>query len=152
MILGEININDIMKLLTEDQASDSIRKAIALYMNRMGCSKQEAERFIRIDIREMVPNLRDTKAGKFILGVTRMFLNGELGDSNVRQQLDGVIPYVASEAHINEYDKNLNGLTANEVINRFADAVKRDAEKDKEFLAQKEYQKNNEYEIVERDS
>ena len=152
MILGEININDIMKLLTEDQASDSIRKAIALYMNRMGCSKQEAEKFIRIDIREKVPNLRDTKAGKFILGVTRMFLNGELGDSNVRQQLDGVIPYVASEAHINEYDKNLNGLTANEVINRFADAVKRDAEKDKELLAQKEYQKNNEYEIVRVDT
>lgn len=152
MILREININDIMKLLTEDQASDSIRKAIALYMNRMGCSKQEAEKFIRIDIREKVPNLRDTKAGKFILGVTRMFLNGELGDSNVRQQLDGVIPYVASEAHINEYDKNLNGLTANEVINRFADAVKRDAEKDKELLAQKEYQKNNEYEIVRVDT
>jgi hypothetical protein len=152
MILREININDIMKLLTEDQASDSIRKAIALYMNRMGCSKQEAEKFIRIDIREMVPNLRDTKAGKFILGVTRMFLNGELRDTNVKERLDAVIPYVASEAHINEYDKNLNGLTANEVINRFADAVKRDAEKDKELLAQKEYQKNNEYEIVRVDT
>lgn len=141
-------INEAKMLLTEDQEGDSIKKAIVLYMDRMGCDKKTAEKFVRIDLRDNIPNLRYKKPGKFILGVTRMFLNGELRNGNTKQELNATLTYVASEAHYNEYDKNLNGLKANELISRFSDAVKADAEKDKERLAQQEYTVNDDYDIV----
>ena len=148
MILREININDLAKLLTEDQESDSIKKAIALYMNRMGCTKQEAEKFVRIDLRQDLPNLRSKKGGKFILGVTRMFLDRELTNAETILKLDNTIRYVASDAHYNEYDKNLNGLKANEIIERFSDAIQKDSDADRAKLSQQKYEDNNLYDIV----
>lgn len=148
MILREINVNDLNRLLTEDQESDSIRKAIMLYMDRMGCTKKEAEKFVRIDLRQDLPNLRSKKGGKFILGVTRMFLERQLINADIIAQLDNTIRYVASDAHYNEYDKNLNGLKANELIERFSNAIMQDAENDKQRLGQNQYHKNNDYQIV----
>ena len=145
-------INEAKMLLTEDQESDSIKKAIALYMDRMGCDKKTAEKFVRIDLREDLPNLRYKKPGKFILGVTRMFLDGQLRQGTTIDALNTIITYVASDAHYNEYDKNLNGLSANDLINRFADAVKADAEADKERLAQQTFTNNDDYEIVRVDT
>lgn len=140
-------INEARALLTEDQESDSIRKAIALYMDVMGCSKQEADKFVRIDLRDDFPNLRSKRGGKFILGVTRMFLNRQI-TNNIKQLLDATIPFVASEAHYQEYDKNLNGLSANEIIDRFEEERKQAAAADREKLSQQEYQKNTQYEII----
>lgn len=145
-------LHETKMLLTEDQESDSIKKAIALYMDRMGCDKKAAEKFVRIDLRNDFPNLRYKKPGKFILGVTRMFLNGDFRTGDAIQPLNTTLTYVASEAHYNEYDKNLNGLSANEIINRFADAVKADAEADKEKLSQQEYIANDDYDIVRVDN
>lgn len=145
-------INEAKMLLTEDQESDSIKKAIALYMDRMGCDKKTAEKFVRIDLREDLPNLRYKKPGKFILGVTRMFLDGQLRQGTTIEALNTTITYVASDAHYNEYDKNLNGLSATDLINRFADAVKADAEADKERLAQQTFTNNDDYEIVRVDT
>lgn len=145
-------LHEAKMLLTEDQESDSIKKAIALYMDMMGCDKKTAEKFVRIDLRNDFPNLRYKKPGKFILGVTRMFLNGDFRTGDAIQPLNTTLTYVASEAHYNEYDKNLNGLSANEIINRFADAVKADAEADRERLAQQEYDGNTNYEIVRVDT
>lgn len=145
-------INEAKMLLTEDQESDSIKKAIALYMDRMGCDKKTAEKYVRIDLREDFPNLRYKKPGKFILGVTRMFLDGQLREGTTIEALNTTIAYVASDAHYNEYDKNLNGLSATDLINRFADAVKADAEADKERLAQQTFTNNDDYEIVRVDT
>ena len=135
-------------LLTEDQEGDSIKKAILLYMRERNVSKEVAEKFVRITLRESLPNLRNKKCGKFILGVTRMYLNNELLRRETVDSLNFTLSYVASDAHYNEYDKNLNGLTATQLISRFSDAVKQDAAKDKERLSQKGYSGNTQYKIV----
>lgn len=143
-------INEIQNrvLLTEDQESDSIRKAIRLYMERMGCDKDTADRFVRVDLRQDIPNLRSKKGGKFILGVTRMFLDRQLTNAESILNLNTTIAYVASDAHYNEYDKNLNGLSAQDIIKRFSDAVKKDAEADRENLSKQQYQRNDNYQII----
>lgn len=145
-------INEAKMLLTEDQEGDSIKKAIILYMDIMGCSKEEANKFIREDLREKFPNLRYKKEGKFILGTTRMFLNRQFVNDNIRQVFNATLPYVASDANYQKYDKNLNGLSADEIIERFREERERDAAADREKLANQEYEKNTLYDIVRIDT
>ena len=109
-------------ILVESQESKSISAAKKLLINSLGYSEEQADYTVRIDIRSKIENLREPDAAKFILGVTRMFADGELEDGNTCNKLNKTLKLVASKAHINEYNRNLNGLSAEELINRFADA------------------------------
>ena len=135
-------------LLTEDQTASSIRDARNLLMKTYGWDKERADKFIRIDLRNDLPQLRSKQGGKFILGVTRMFINNELRDASTINGLNSTLKYVASEAHINEYDRNLNGLSAKELIDRFATARTNDLESEKAKISSKQYAQNTDYTIV----
>ena len=139
-------------VLTESQESESIKGATRLYMERTGRSKEEADKFVRIDLRASFPPLRDKKIGKFILGVTRMYLDEQLGDATTVANLNTTLKYVGDPTHINEYDRNLNGLSAQDLIERFAPARKQDMEKDKAELGKAQYTAKNEYKVVRIDS
>ena len=138
--------------LNESQESESIKGATRLYMERTGKSKEEADKFVRIDLRASFPPLRDKKIGKFILGVTRMFLDGQLSDATTIANLNSTLKYVGDPTHINEYDRNLNGLSAQDLIERFAPARMQDMEKDKAELGKVQYTAKNEYKVVRIDS
>ena len=138
--------------LNESQESESIKGATLLYMKRTGKSKEEADKFIRIDLRATFPPLRDKKIGKFILGVTRMFLDGQLSDATTIANLNSTLKYVGDPTHINEYDRNLNGMSAQDLIDRFAPARMQDMEKDKSELGKAQYTAKNEYKVVRIDS
>ena len=148
-IAAELRRNSI---LTESQESESIKGATLLYMKRTGRSKEEADKFIRIDLRATFPPLRDKKIGKFILGVTRMYLDGQLRDATTIANLNSTLKYVGDPTHINEYDRNLNGMSAQDLIERFAPARKQDMEKDKAELSKTQYRENSAYKIVRIDS
>ena len=138
--------------LNESQESESIKGATRLYMERTGRSKEEADKFVRIDLRASFPPLRDKKIGKFILGVTRMFLDRQLGDATTIANLNSTLKYVGDPTHINEYDRNLNGMSAQDLIERFAPARMQDMEKDKAELGKAQYTAKNEYKVVRIDS
>jgi hypothetical protein len=110
-------------ILTESQESKSISAAKKLVMQRLGYNEQDADEFVRVKLRNDIPSLRTPQGGKFILGATRMFCNGELRNANDIGNLNSTLKLVASDAHINEYDRNLNGLSAQELIQRFAKAM-----------------------------
>ena len=139
-------------VLNESQESESIKGATRLYMERTGKSKEEADKFVRIDLRASFPPLRDKKMGKFILGVTRMFLDGQLRDATTIANLNSTLKYVGDPTHINEYDRNLNGMSAQDLIERFAPARMQDMEKDKAELGKAQYMAKNEYKVVRIDS
>ena len=121
-------------------------------MDRLGYSKEQADRFIRIDLRASFPILRSKQGGKFILGVTRMFLERQISDAATISTLNQTLKYIVTPAHYNEYDRNLNGLSAQQVIDRFKQARTDDLEKDKAELGTAQYTENHEYEIVRIDS
>ena len=104
-------------LLTESQESSSQKEAKDLVQQRFGWNREESDKFVRETLRNDITALRDKKIGKFTLGVTRMYCDGKIKDaptiSNLNTTLSLMIP------HINEYDRNLNGLSAEELINRF---------------------------------
>lgn len=144
------SINNL--LLTESQESKSISAAKKLAMQRLGYDEQKADEFVRITLRQEIPSLRTPEGGKFILGVTRMFCDRQLTDANIFSRLNATLKYVASDAHINEYDRNLNGISAKDLIDRFAKNVEMDLENDKAKIKQNQYTGVSEYDIVRIDS
>ena len=139
-------------LLLESQESKSISEAVKLYMARTGKSREEAEEFIRITLRSSVPALRNKQTAKFILGVTRMALDGQLRDATAISNLNSTLKYVGDPTHINEYDRNLNGLSAEELIGRFATVRTQDMEKDKAEIRKSQFQEKKEYKVIRIDS
>ena len=69
------------------------------------------------EIRQNIPNSRLNNC-KYLAGVTRMYLNNELYDYETIGKLNQTLKLLAT-AHADEYDNNLNGIAANELIERF---------------------------------
>ena len=151
-IISETIHKHLRNILTESQESKSIDAAKKLYMERTGCSREEADEFVRITLRNDLPILRKPNAAKFILGVTRMFLDRQITDQRTISQLNTTLEYVSSDAHINEYDRNLNGMSAQDLIQRFAKAVSDDFEKNKSDINSMNFEGKSQYDIVRIDS
>ena len=151
-IISETIHKHLRNILTESQESKSIDAAKKLYMERTGCSREEADEFVRITLRNDLPILRKPNAAKFILGVTRMFLDRQITDARTISQLNTTLEYVSSDAHINEYDRNLNGMSAQDLIQRFAKAVSDDFEKNKSDINSMNFEGKSQYNIVRIDS
>ena len=151
-IISETIHKHLRNILTESQESKSIDAAKKLYMQRTGCSREEADEFVRITLRNDLPILRKPNAAKFILGVTRMFLDRQITDQRTISQLNTTLEYVSSDAHINEYDRNLNGMSAQDLIQRFAKAVSDDFEKNKSDINSMNFEGKSQYNIVRIDS
>ena len=139
-------------LITESQESKSIAAAKKLVMQRLGYNSQEADEFIRIKLRNDIPSLRTPQGGKFILGVTRMFCDGELRNANDIGNLNSTLKLIASDAHINEYDRNLNNLSCQELIQRFAKAMSDNLDAEKDEVNKMVFDSPSDYEIVRIDS
>lgn len=139
-------------LLTESQESKSISAAKKLVMQRLGYDEQQADKFVRMDLRQDLPTLRTPEGGKFILGVARMYCDNELTDANTIGNLNTTLKYVASEAHINEYDRNLNGMSVQDLIQRFAKNVEMDLENDRNEVGSMQFNDTSDYDIVRIDS
>lgn len=151
-IISETIHKHLRNILTESQESKSIDAAKKLYMERTKCSREEADEFVRITLRNDFPILRKSNAAKFILGATRMFLDGQITDQRTISQLNTTLKYVSSDAHINEYDRNLNGMSAQDLIQRFAKAVSDDFEKNKSEINSMSFEGKSQYDIVRIDS
>ena len=151
--LRNIIIESVQRvLISESQESASIKEATRLVMDRLGYSKEQADRFVRIDLRASFPILRSKEGGKFILGVTRMYLDGQISDASTISSLNQTLKYIVTPAHYNEYDRNLNGFSAQQLIDRFKQARTDDLEKDKAELGKTQYTEHPEYKIVRIDS
>ena len=151
-IISETIHKHLRNILTESQESKSIDAAKKLYMERTKCSREEADEFVRIKLRNDLPILRKPNAAKFILGVTRMFLDRQITDQRTISQLNTTLEYVSSDAHINEYDRNLNGMSVQDLIQRFAKAVSDDFEKNKTEIDAMNFEGKSQYNIVRIDS
>ena len=139
-------------VLIESQESKSISAAKKLLMQQLGYTDDQADKTVRIDIRGKIETLREPAGAKFILGVTRMFANGELEDGNTCNKLNKTLKLVSSDAHYNEYDRNLNGLSAEELISRFADAERDFNNQRRTEVDNLTFNKPSKYKIVRIDS
>ena len=114
IIISEQQYNRLFSLITESKQSKNISKARKTVETlRPGSNPQQIIDAIRHDI----PNSRLNDC-KYLAGVTRMYLNNELNDYETIGKLNQTLKLLAT-AHADEYDNNLNGIAANELIERF---------------------------------
>ena len=145
----EIKKRSDLNPLNESQESESQKSAIKLVMDKFGWDKDRANKFIRVDLRNDIPSLRDKKIGKFTLGVTRMYVDGELKDASIISDINATLKLLS--AHLNEYDRNLNGLSAEELISKFKKVRDNNVKKEKQEISKMKFG-ISEYEIVKIDS
>ena len=136
-------------LINESQESKSQSEAIKLVMNKWGWDKEKADKFVRVDLRNDITPLRDKQIGKFTLGVTRMYLNNEIKDANTISDFNATLKLLS--AHLNEYDRNINGLSAEELISKFKKVRENNVKKEKQEINRIKFGVSD-YEIVKIDS
>ena len=132
-------------LLTEDRASKNISFARRYIMSN-GYNQEQAQQVID-SIRHDIPNVRLAQY-KFILGVTRMYLDGQLQSGREIGELNKTLKYVASDAHVNEYNYDLNGEDYITLTERFKGVAKSDLESDMVASNARQYTVNENYTIV----
>lgn len=146
MIILNGNINNKVALM-ESQESKSISAAKKLLVLKLNYTPEEADKFVRIDLRNDIPILKTEDGSKFILGCTRMFVNRELNSAAIISKLNKTLKLLVG-AHYNEYDRNLNGLSVNDLIARFEIAIKQDSNNEREEMNKMHFQGNSRYNIV----
>ena len=117
-------------------------------MRQLEYSESDAMQFIG-QLKVKIPSVR-LQQEKFLLGVARLFIDVELDVNDVFKctNFNQALKLIASDAHVNEYDNNLNGMSADDLINRFAAIRVGELSKRKELMGGKQYRKNNNYTIV----
>ena len=136
------------QILTEGRQTKNRNAAKNYIMQKLGYSESGAMKFIG-QLKVKIPSVR-LQQEKFLLGVARLFIDGDLSvdDDFKCTNFNQTLKLIASDAHVNEYDNNLNGMSAYELINRFADVRVGELSKRKELMGGKQYRKNNNYTIV----
>ena len=102
------------------------------------------------EIRQNIPNSRLNDC-KYLTGVARMVLNGQITDSEDIANLNITLKLL-SIGHANEYDNNLNGMEAEALIERFKTAVDVGHQKDVKAHNTTQFVENKQYKIYRIDS
>ena len=140
----------VERLLMESQESDSQKLAIRYIMENFKWDKEKADYFVRKTLRDRITPLRNKRIAKFTLGVTRMCFNGELDDDNTVSSFNATLPLLS--AHINEYDKDLNGITARELIGRFVQTRQNNMDNERAEIETMDFSQGSNYQIHKIDS
>lgn len=128
------NLNE--EVLNENRESKNINLARKFFINQ-GYHEDVAQEILD-NIRHDIPNSRLGEC-KFLLGVARMYFDGELDNANIIMNLNKTLKLVASPAHINEYNSDLNGMTCEDLVNRFEQAFIDDLEADRKRSSNREF-------------
>ena len=147
IIISEQQYNRLFRLITESKQSKNISKARKTVETlRPGSNPQQIIDAIRHDI----PNSRLNDC-KYLAGVTRMYLNNELNDYETIGKLNQTLKLLAT-AHADEYDNNLNGIAANELIERFKTESNVEYSNDVKAHNATQFIENKQYKIYRIDS
>jgi len=144
-----LKISDIVKdILSESKESKNLSKA-RKYLKDVHEMSQEQTQRILDNIRTNISNSRVAEC-KYMLGIVRMYVSNQLKDYTIINDLNKSLKFL--EGH-DDYNEDLNGLSAEELVNRFQTVGQQHLETDKNKINQKRYNdKNNRYTIIPIDS
>lgn len=147
----KFSLHNIYKnIITEGAESRNMSLAKHYLYDKRGMNEEQAMKTIGA-IKTDIPNVRLAKC-KFILGVTRMFCDGQLSDYQSIRLINKYLRYIASNAHINEYDQNLNNMSLEQIDDRFGTIASQDLESEKNMMSLQDFKSIYEYNIVPIDS
>jgi hypothetical protein len=134
-----------IEVLLENEGTNM--KRARRYLESEGYTDPKKRQQILDNIRTNIPNSRLQQC-RFLLGVTRMYVDGELNNPNAIFELNKTLKYIASDAHVKEYDYNLNGETLQTLVNRFKSVASDDLKQSIAKSNSKQLTVNNLYTIV----
>ena len=147
LIISRTNFYSINE--SQESKSQSEAKKYIKNNNKFNWNETEIDNFVRIKLRNDITALSDKQIGKFTLGVTRMYFNNEISDASTINDLNATLKLLS--AHLNEYDRNLNGLSADELISKFKQTRENNIKKEKQEINRMKFSVSD-YEIVKIDS
>jgi hypothetical protein len=133
-ILTETAAKNSIHIINENRESKNLSNA-RHYLVGIGYTPEKAQETLDA-MRSDIPNSRVCRC-KFMTGLCRMFVEGELTNYNTMSGLNQTLKLM--QGHENDYDSNLNGMKAADLINRFATAVQGDVQKDRESLSSQQF-------------
>ena len=131
-------------LLLENEGTNM--KRARKYLESKGYNPEQRQQILD-SIRTDIPNSRLQQC-KFLLGVTRLYMEGQLNNGNAIANLNKTLKYIASDAHVNEYDFNLNGENLDTLVDRFKGVAKDDLEQSRNASNARQLTVNNNYTVV----
>ncbi len=146
--ITEAQRKKINGLLLENEGTNM--KRARKYLESKGYNPEKRQQILD-SIRTDIPNSRLQQC-KFLLGVTRLYMEGQLSNGNAIANLNKTLKYIASDAHVNEYDFNLNGENLDTLVQRFAGVAKDDLQASMNASNARQLTVNNNYMIVPIDS
>ena len=91
-------------------------------------------------------------AYKFLYAICRMYVDGEFRDANDISTMNSMLKTISVEPHLSEYDHNLNGLSKDEIFQRFTPIQEKENEDEVNFVNKMKFDGPSDYEIVKIDS
>lgn len=143
IIISESQYNKMFSLITEDRESKNMKKARNVVKSMF--PDMDAMQVITA-VRNDIPNSRLNNC-EYLPGVTRMYLSRQIQNGETISNLNSTLKLLA-QGHANEYDNNLNGMSAQDLIERFAGARQEDIENAKLANANRQFTQNDNYKIV----
>ena len=144
LYITETQRKKLNDLLLENEGTNM--KRARKYLESKGYSTEQRQQILD-SIRTDIPNSRLQQC-KFLLGVTRLYMEGQLNNGNAIANLNKTLKYIASDAHVNEYDFNLNGENLDTLVNRFKGVAKDDLETSMNASNARQLTVNNNYTVV----
>ena len=148
VIITETQRKNLTDLLLENEGTNM--KRARKYLESKGYNPEQRQQILD-SIRTDIPNSRLQQC-KFLLGVTRLYMEGQLNNGNAIANLNKTLKYIASDVHVNEYDFNLNGENLDTLVQRFTGVAKDDLQASMNASNARRLTVNNNYTIVPIDS
>lgn len=96
-------------------------------------------------------DMNNTKGAKckFLKGILRMVVNRELTNANIINDVNHCLQYATQPPYVDQYDQDLNGLSAQEFVDTFKNIADEALTNDKDNLSKQTFDGNTHYTIVE---
>ena len=141
------NILDLEKFLLLESKEDKTKRMLR---SKGYNNPSEIINAVKHDFSELEHSKRP--AYKFLYAICRMYINGEFQNANDISTMNGMLKIISEEPHLSEYDENLNGLSKDEIFQRFLPIQKKEAEDEINFVKRMKFTGESDYEIVKIDS
>ena len=141
------NILDLERFLLLESKKDKTKRMLR---SKGYDNPSEIINAVKHDFSELEHSKRP--AYKFLYGICRMYADKEFQNVNDISTMNGMLKTISEEPHLSEYDENLNGLSKDEIFQRFRPIQKKEAEDEINFVKRMKFTGDSDYEIVKIDS
>ena len=141
------NILDLGSFLILESKEDKTKKMLR---SKGYDNPSEIIKVVKHDFSELEHSERP--AYKFLYAICRMYVDRELQNANDISTMNSMLKIISVEPHLSEYDHNLNGLSKDEIFQRFLPIQKKESENEINFVKRMKFTGESDYEIVKIDS